>query len=70
MIAVVHVGVALSRPPTLDRVSRVVVSVDCDSWADVWAAELEAKLLATWIASARPDVVMPVWAEVVELLEV
>lgn len=70
MIVAVEVAVALRRPPVIDRWSRVVVSVAVrPDLADWDAAEIEAQLLATWIASARPDVVMAVAARVVDILE-
>lgn len=70
MIAAVEVGVALARPPRTDRLCRVVVEVACASWRELPAAELEALALALAIASARPDVVMPVSARIVDVLEV
>ena len=69
MIGVVEVGVALSRPPRLDRLSKVVVDVPCDDHRRLWAAEQKARVVACWMA-ARRDVVMVVSAEVTELLEV
>ena len=61
MIVAVEVGVALGRPPRLDRVSRVLVeAVD----------ELEGELLATQLACCRRDVAMPVWSRVVDVLEI
>lgn len=67
MIVAVEVGVALSRPPKLDRMSRVLVEVEFDG--SFFAAETEARLLATDIAM-RPDVVMPVYAQVIDILEI
>jgi len=71
VIVAVEVGVALSRPPRLDRLSRVLVEVEFDpitgpGW---FSAETEARLVACWMAT-RPDVVMPVSATVVDILEV
>lgn len=70
MIVVVEVGVALTRPPRLDRISRVVVDVPCPSWRDLPAAETDAELTALGIAAAQPDVVMPVFSRVVEVRDV
>lgn len=60
MIVAVHVGVALSRPPGVDRISRILVEAD---------SEIEAMLIACQMAH-RPDVVMPVSSEVVDILEI
>lgn len=68
MIVVVEVGVALARPPRLDRLSRVLVEVDFDG--DFFTAETEARILACLIAGGRSDVVMPVSATVTDILEI
>lgn len=58
MIFTVHVGVALTRPPVIDELRRIVVEAESDS---------EAALIATQIASCTS--VMPVWSEVQEDVE-
>ena len=58
MIATVHVGVALSRPPKVDELRRIIVEAD---------AETDAKLLACQIAMCT--CVMPVSAEIVEITD-
>lgn len=68
MLVVVEVGVALSRPPRVDRLSRVVVEVPfTGSFQD---AETEAALIACQMAAVRPEVVMPVSSVVVDVLAV
>lgn len=71
MIVAVEVGVALRRPPRLDRLSRVLVEVEFDPLTGRWEqAEMEAELLAIEIAAGRPDVVMAVSSEITAILEV
>lgn len=67
MLVAVEVGVALSRPPRTDRISRVIVEVEFTG--DWLVAESEARITACWIATRR-DVVMPVSAVVTDILEV
>lgn len=70
MIVAVEVGVALSRPPKVDRISRVLVEVEFDPMTDsFFDAELQAELIATHMAT-RPDVVMPVSSKVVGIIEI
>jgi hypothetical protein len=68
MIVAVEVGVALTRPPKTDRISRVLVEVDLVG-EDWFGAETEAQLIACWMV-CRPDVVMPVYSKVTDILEV
>lgn len=69
MLVAVEVGVALSRPPRLDRLSRVVVDVPFDPVTGSWlAAEADACLTAIGMATGRPGVVMAVSAGVVEIV--
>lgn len=71
MIVIVEVGVALSRPPRTDRISRIVVDVAMDPRRPDWdRAETEARLIAAHIASGRPGVVMPVSATVTGVTDV
>lgn len=71
MIVAVEVGVALSRPPRLDRLSRVLVDVPFNPLTDSWfAAEVEAQLIAIDIAASRRDVVMPVSAKLTDIIEI
>jgi hypothetical protein len=58
MLVAVEVGVALSRPPRVDRISKVLVEAP---------TEIEAQLLACQIACRR-DVVMPVYSQVLDVL--
>jgi hypothetical protein len=60
VIVAVEVGVALGRPPRLDRLSRVLVEAD---------SEVEGRLVATQMAACQPGVAMPVWSAVVDVLE-
>jgi hypothetical protein len=63
MIAIVNVGVALSRPPKLDEFRRVVLSIDTpDDGSKLDSAETEAILVATQLAGLGS--VMPVFAEI------
>jgi hypothetical protein len=57
MIVVVEVGVALSRPPKVDRISKVIVEAD---------SALDGELLACRMV-CRPDVVMPVYSKLLEV---
>lgn len=57
MIFKVQVGVALSRPPKVDRLS--VVAVDADGWID-------ADTIACQMAMCHPDVVMAVSSKVLD----
>jgi tetrahydromethanopterin S-methyltransferase subunit F len=66
MLVAVEVGVALSRPPKVDRISRQVVEVDYRG--DFLAELVEAELIACQMAH-RPDVVMPVYSRVDDILE-
>jgi hypothetical protein len=71
VIVVVEVGVALRRPPRVDRISRVVVSVDTPSdGSRLYEAEQEARLVATYVATGRPDVVMAVSAAITHVIEI
>ena len=58
MVATVHVGVALTRPPKVDELRRIIVEAD---------TETDAKLLACQIAMCT--CVMPVSAEIVEITD-
>ena len=49
MIVVVHVGVALSRPPKLDEYRRIVVLA---------ASEIEGRLIACQIAACTSKMVV------------
>jgi len=69
MIVAVEVGVALSRPPREDRISKVIISVDCATSAAIWQAEIEARLAATQMAAGWPGVVMAVRSDILEILE-
>ena len=60
MIIAVEVGVALARPPKVDRISRVVVEAD---------SETEGELIACQMVH-RPDVTMPVYSRVVDILAI
>lgn len=71
MTVAVEVGIALSRPPRLDRYSRVLVSVDFDPLTDSWdEAERQAEWTALAIAQGRPEVVMAVSSCITEILAV
>jgi hypothetical protein len=60
VIAAVRVGVALRRPPREDAVVYTLVAAGTDA---------EALLIACQLAAANPRVVMPVWAEIADVLE-
>jgi hypothetical protein len=57
MIVIVEVGVALSRPPGIDRISKVVVEA---------TSEIEGELIACQMV-CRKDVVMPVYSKIMEV---
>lgn len=61
MIVVVEVGVALARPPRHDKTVWVVVAAD---------TETEARLIACQMAASTRGVVMPVSADIVDMLEI
>lgn len=60
MLIVVEVGVALSRPPKVDRISKVVVEAE---------DELAGELIACQMAH-RPGVAMPVYSRVLDISEI
>jgi len=61
MIVVVLVGVATSRPPKIDRISKVIVEA---------SDETEASLIACQMVLVHSGVVMPVWSQVTDILEI
>jgi hypothetical protein len=61
MLLVVEVGVSLSRPPKLDRISRIVV--ECDN-------EVAGELLACQIAQSHSEVVMAIYSKIEDILEI
>lgn len=67
MMVVVEVGTALSRPPQIDRLSKIIVDVPFDG--DFEASETEARIIACQM-SCRDDVVMPVSATVVDIIAI
>ena len=77
MIVTVEVGLALTRPPKIDRTVWVTVAVNVVDF-NIAAAEREAQLVAVYMAmvgspldnAAGHGVVMPVRTSIVDISEV